>query len=153
MAQWKELLIEIKKIEEKYGSSLRNPVTDVEISKLQLDIQEKLGKLELPKSYVDFLKTANGLDFNGLVIYGVDVNLLDDHEGEELQGFVETNKIWHENDWQKQYIFFGDSDTAWYCLDLKKEIYHELDKPSGTLIQSYDSFDSMFNEAIQTALL
>ncbi|KAF0817662.1 MULTISPECIES: YrhA family protein [unclassified Cytobacillus] len=153
MAQWKELLIEIKKIEEKYGSSLRNPVTDVEISKLQLDIQEKLGKLELPKSYVDFLKTANGLDFNGLVIYGVDVNLLDDHEGEELQGFVETNKIWHENDWQKQYIFFGDSDTAWYCLDLKKEIYHALDKPSGTLIQAYDSFDSMFNEALQTALL
>lgn len=99
------------------------------------------------------MKTANGLDFNGLVIYGVDVNLLDDHEGEELQGFVETNKIWHENDWQKQYIFFGDSDTAWYCLDLKKEIYHALDKPSGTLIQAYDSFDSMFNEALQTALL
>lgn len=52
-----------KKIEEKYGSSLRNPVTDVEISKLQLDIQEKLGNIELPKSYVDFLKTVNGLDF------------------------------------------------------------------------------------------
>ncbi|WP_242061800.1 SMI1/KNR4 family protein [Cytobacillus firmus] len=52
-----------KKIEEKYGSSLRIPVTDVEISKLQLDIQEKLGNIELPKSYVDFLKTVNGLDF------------------------------------------------------------------------------------------
>ncbi|MEK3822462.1 YrhA family protein [Cytobacillus sp. FSL W8-0315] len=153
MAQWKKLLFEIKKIEEKYGSSLRNPVTDVEIRNLQLEIQEKLGNIELPKSFEDFLKTVNGLDFNGLVIYGVDEHLFDGQEGEDLQGFVETNEIWYENDWQKQYMFFGDSDTAWYCLDLQKEIYLELDKPSGTLIQSFDSFDSMLTEAFQTTLL
>ncbi|MGN7177810.1 SMI1 / KNR4 family protein [Paenibacillus sp. FSL R5-0490] len=153
MAQWKELLIQIKKIEKKYGSSLRNPVTDVEISKLQLDIQEKLGNIELPKSYVEFLKTVNGLDFNGLVIYGVDEHLLDDQEVEDLQGFVDTNEIWYENEWQKQYIFWGESDTAWYCLDLHKEIYLELDKPSGTQIQSFESFDSMLTEALQTTLL
>ncbi len=33
MTQWKELLVEIEKIEEKYGSSLRNPVSDIEIKK------------------------------------------------------------------------------------------------------------------------
>ena len=152
MAQWKELLNEIKKIEGKYGSSLRNPVSDVEIRNLQLEIQEKLGNIELPKSFEDFLKTVNGLDFNGLVIYGVDEHLLDDQEGEDLQGFVETNEIWYENDWQKQYMFFGDSDTAWYCLELQKARFLELDKPSGSIIQSFDSFDSMLSEALQTAL-
>lgn len=80
-----------KKIEEKYESSLRNPVTDVEISKLQLDIQKKLGNIELPKSYVVFLITVNGLDFNELVIYGVHEHLLVDQEVEDLQGFVDTN--------------------------------------------------------------
>ncbi|XKF72273.1 YrhA family protein [Cytobacillus firmus] len=78
-------------MEEKYGSSLRNPVTDVEISKLQLDIQKKLGNIELPKSYVVFLITVNGLDFNELVIYGVHEHLLVDQEVEDLQGFVDTN--------------------------------------------------------------
>ncbi len=104
-------------------------------------------------SYVDFLKTVNGLDFNGLIIYGVDEHLLDDQEVEDLQGFVETNEIWYENDWQKQYIFFGDFDTDWYCLDLQEEASLELDKPSGTLIQTYDSFESMLTKAFQATLL
>ncbi|MDA6131528.1 YrhA family protein, partial [Escherichia coli] len=60
--------------------------------------------------------------------------------------------IWYENDWQKQYMFFGDSDTAWYCLELQKARFLELDKPSGSIIQSFDSFDSMLSEALQTAL-
>ncbi|MDD9313823.1 hypothetical protein PUS82_21460 [Cytobacillus firmus] len=61
------------------------------MSKLQLDIQKKLGNIELPKSYVVFLITVNGLDFNELVIYGVHEHLLVDQEVEDLQGFVDTN--------------------------------------------------------------
>lgn len=58
---------------------------------MQLDIQKKLGNIELPKSYVVFLITVNGLDFNELVIYGVHEHLLVDQEVEDLQGFVDTN--------------------------------------------------------------
>ncbi|MED1943218.1 hypothetical protein [Cytobacillus firmus] len=61
------------------------------MSRLQLDIQKKLGNIELPKSYVVFLITVNGLDFNELVIYGVHEHLLVDQEVEDLQGFVDTN--------------------------------------------------------------
>lgn len=152
MSQWKDFLIEIEKIEKKYGSSLRNPASDTEILKMKQNIQQKLGIIELPNSYIEFLKKINGLDFNGLIIYGVD-EVLQDDEVEEIQGFIETNEIWYENDWQKQYIFFGDSDTAWYCYDLNENIYVEIDKPSGTLIQSFDSFDSMLSNGLKTVLL
>ena len=153
MAQWKELLMDIKKIEEKYGSSLRNPVSDNEIKKLLQLVHEKVGNIPLPESYIDFLKSVNGLDFNGLIIYGVDEELLGEQNREDLQGFVETNEIWHENESQKQYVFFGESDIAWFCFDLKQDIYLELYKPSGTLIQSFNSFEFMLCEAIQTTLL
>ncbi|WP_397537125.1 YrhA family protein [Rummeliibacillus pycnus] len=153
MPQWKDLLIEIEEIEKKYGSSLRNPASDTEIIKMNHNIQQKLGNIVLPKSYIEFLKKINGLDFNGLVIYGVDDVLLDKEEDEDIHGFIETNELWYENDWQKQYIFFGDSDTAWYCYDLKESVYVELDKPSGTLIQSFESFDSMLSDALETILL
>ena len=153
MPQWKDLLIEIEKIEKKYGSSLRNPASDTEIIKMNHNIQQKLGNIILPKSYIELLKIINGLDFNGLVIYGVDEVLLDKEVDENIHGFIETNELWDENDWQKQYIFFGDSDTAWYCYDLKESVYVELDKPSGTLIQSFESFDSMLSDAFETILL
>lgn len=153
MPQWKDLLIEIEKIEGKYGSSLRNPASDTEIIKMNHNIQQKLGNIVLPKSYIEFLKKINGLDFNGLVIYGVDEVLLDKEVDEDINGFIETNELWYENDWQKQYIFFGDSDTAWYCYDRKESVFVELDKPSGTFIQSFDSFDSMLSDAFETILL
>ena len=153
MPQWKELLIKIEKIEEKYGSSLRNPASDTEIIKMNHNIQQKLGNIVIPESYIEFLKKINGLDFNGLVIYGVDKILLDKEVDEDIHGFIETNELWYENDWQKQYIFFGDSDTAWYCYDQKEIVYVELDKPSGTLIQSFESFDSMLSDALETILL
>jgi len=116
-------------------------------------IQEKLGNIILPETYVEFLSIVNGLDFNGLVIYGVDKELLNQEVDEDVHGFIETNEIWYENDWQKKYIFFGDSDTAWYCYNLIDDEYAELDKPSGTLIQSFDSFDIMLNAALETSLL
>lgn len=153
MPQWKDSLIEIEKIEEKYGSTLRNPALDTEIVKMNYNIHQKLGDIVLPESYIEFLKKINGLDFNGLVIYGVDKVLLDKEVEEDIHGFIETNELWYENDWQKQYIFFGDSDTAWYCYDQKESVYVELDKPSGTLIQSFESFDSMLSDALKTILL
>ena len=92
MPQSKDLLIEIEKIEEKYGSSLRNAATDTEIIKINHNIQRKIGNIELPESYIEFLKKINGLDFNGLVIYGVDKVLLDKGVDEDIHGFVMTKK-------------------------------------------------------------
>ncbi|MGG4491314.1 YrhA family protein [Metabacillus idriensis] len=152
MPKWKELLIEISRIEEKYGSSLRNPALDTEIQKLKENTQKELGNIHFFESYIKFLKKANGLDFNGLVVYGVDKILLEKEIDDNIDGFIETNLTWHENDWQKQYVFFGDSDTVWYCYDLNKGTWLELDKPSGTVIQSFDNFDSMFDDALETSL-
>ncbi|WP_340371992.1 YrhA family protein [Peribacillus sp. FSL E2-0218] len=153
MPQWKDLLIEVEKIEGKYDGSLRNSVSNSEIIKMKQTIQQKLGNIIIPESYIEFLKKVNGLDFNGLVIYGVDETLLDNEVDEEVQGFIETNEFWYENDWQKQYIFMGDSDIAWFCYDLNERVYVELDKPSGTLIQFFDSFDSMLSDALEASLL
>ncbi len=153
MLQWEKLVGEIRKTEEKYGSSLRRPVADAEIIKMNHKIKDELGDVVLPSSYIEFLKNINGLDFNGLVIYGVDEKFLDSKLEEDSQGFIETNRLWYENEWQKQYLFFGDSDTAWYCYDQKEDLYVELDKPSGTLIESFESFDTMLSNALETALL
>ncbi|WP_163583474.1 YrhA family protein [Gracilibacillus saliphilus] len=153
MPQWKDLLIEIEKIEVKYGGSLRHPASATEVIRMNSNIPDKLGNITLPDSYIEFLKKINGLDFNGLVIYGVDKALLDREVDQEIYGFIETNELWYENHWQKQYIFFGDSDTAWYCYDVKDSVYVELDKPSGTVIQSFENFDSMLSDAFETVLL
>ena len=61
--------------------------------------------------------------------------------------------IWHENEWQRKYIFFGDSNTSWYTYDLLTNKYYELDKPYGKIVDEFDNIDllvdKLFGDALQ----
>ncbi|MEC3755977.1 YrhA family protein [Bacillus halotolerans] len=149
---WVNLLEEIGKTEAKYGDELNAPVTDQEIRNFEAAVLGKFPVNEIPSGYKKFLQTVNGLDFNGLVIYGLDQELLRGENDEEVYGFIETNEQWHENDEQKKYLFFGDSDTAWYCLDVIENEYLELDKPSGTLMNKFNDFNAMLADALKVSL-
>ncbi|MFF2881525.1 YrhA family protein [Bacillus toyonensis] len=149
---WKNLILEIEKIEKSFNDKLNTPATDTEVHRLRKHVKEKFN-VDLPSEYEEFLKTVNGLDFNGLVIYGVDPSLLDTERDEQICGFIDTNEIWYENEFQKEYLFFGDSSIAWFCKNLSDGTYLELDKPSGTVMKTYNDFNTMLEEALKTALL
>ncbi|UTL74486.1 YrhA family protein [Bacillus halotolerans] len=149
---WVNLLEEIRKTEAKYGDELNSPVIDQEIRNFEEAVLGKFPVNEIPLEYKKFLQTVNGLDFNGLVIYGLDQELLREENDEEVYGFIETNEQWHENDEQIKYLFFGDSDTAWYCLDVIENEYLDLDKPSGTLMNKFNDFNAMLADALKVSL-
>jgi hypothetical protein len=149
---WEKLLSDIRKIEQKYGDSLNNPASNEQVEVFKNAVREKF-KYALPEQYIKFLRTVNGLEFNGFTIYGVDSSLSEGEANQSITGHIETNEIWYENEEQRQYMFFGDSNISWYCLDISKGIYVELDKPSGTLMHVYKDFDSMLEKALTDSLL
>lgn len=73
---WKKLLSDIRKIEEKYGDSLNTPASNEQIEILTKTVKEKFNNV-LPEEYINFLKTVNGLEFNGFIFHGVDSSLID----------------------------------------------------------------------------
>lgn len=149
---WELFLSEIQKIEERYGGVLRKPAKIQELTKMKQEFELKFRHFEVSDRYIEFLKIANGLDFNGLVLYGVDRELQEPETDDEVQGFIEMNELWYENEWQQQYVFFGDSDSAWYCYDRMNRVFVELDKPSGTVMNTFVDFDTMLEEALKTSL-
>lgn len=149
---WEELLLSIRKIEEKYGDTLNIPASSEQIEIFEKTVKEKFNH-DLPEQYVDFLKTVNGLEFNGFVFYGVDSSLFEVQDNRKVYGYVATNEIWYENEHQKQYMFFGESNISWYCFDLLNKIYVELDNPSGTIMHTYTDFNSMLEKALKDSLL
>ncbi|MFF2241581.1 YrhA family protein [Bacillus thuringiensis] len=149
---WKNLILEIEKIEKSFNDKLNTPVTDSEVKKLR-ERMKKNFNVDLPSEYEEFLKTVNGLDFNGLVLYGVDSYLLDTERDESICGLIETNEIWYENEFQKEYLFFGNSNIAWFCKNISEGTYLELDKPSGTVMNTYNDFNTMLEEALKITLL
>ncbi|EMI9088935.1 MULTISPECIES: YrhA family protein [Bacillus] len=149
---WKNLILEIGDILKSVNFNLNTPATDTEVHRLRKHVKEKFN-VDLPSEYEEFLKTVNGLDFDGLVLYGVDSPLLETEKDEHICGFIDTNEIWYENEFQKEYLFFGDSNIAWFCKNLSDGTYLELDKPSGTVMKIYNDFDTMLEEALKITLL
>lgn len=149
---WENLILEIEKIEKSFNDKLNTPATDTEVQKLRERVKKSFN-VDLPSEYEEFLKTVNGLDFNGLVIYGVDSSLLETDRDEPICGLIDTNEIWYENEFQKEYLFLGDSNIAWFCKNLSDGTYLELDKPSGTLMKTYSDFNTMLEEALKICLL
>jgi hypothetical protein len=147
----REQLRQIEKNLEKYGEKLQPPATAKAIEHLRKQAKKRYNA-DLPEQYIDFLRTVNGLDFNGLTIYSADNPMQDDSSTESVYGFIESNEVWHENEWQRKYLFFGDSDIGWYCINLDTGLYEEQDKPSGTVMKTFKDFVSMLESAVQRRL-
>jgi hypothetical protein len=149
---WRNLLLEVRKIEEKYGGSLNKPALREQVDVFEKAVQKKFNYI-LPDSYIKFLATVNGFEFNGFIVYGVDGLLFNGVENKFTPGYIESNEDWYENKEQQQYMFFGDSSISWYCLDIEKGIYVELDKPSGTIMHEYENFDVMLAKVLKDSLI
>ena len=109
-------------------------------------------ELRLPDEYLEVLKFINGLEFNGFILYGIDEYLLDFKPHQTVNGFIECNKVWYENEWQKKYIFLGESSVAWYVYDLEERKYYELDNPSGSLMEEFDNPEDLLEKFMADAL-
>lgn len=148
---WKTKLQEIVQEKNLYGEKINIGATE---SKIQLFIKAVKAELnvDLPNEYVKVLEVINGLEFNGFILYGIDQKLLDQEQNEGIYGLIEYNKIWYENEWQKQYIFLGESSISWYVYDLAQHKFCELDNPSGSEMEVFNNLDCMLEKLLSDAL-
>lgn len=135
----------------KYGDKINDGVLEKDL-KLFVDIFEKNFNVILPNDYLDFLKNFNGIEFNGFIIYGVDKDLLSITTHNHINGLIEFNTIFYENEYQKKYIFLGENNISWYVYDIKLGVYFELDNPSGTKINEFANFKDMLKSFIEHAI-
>ncbi|HFU7057208.1 YrhA family protein [Bacillus cereus group sp. RP37] len=149
---WREKINHISKIGKKRNRKLNLPINEKELSKFRKSVVEKFGEDVLPQQYYEFLQTVNGIEFNGLIIYGIDQSFLDFKPINQVDSFFDANEIWESIKDEEELIFFGDSDIAWYCYNVSKKKFVELDKPSGEHMETFCDFDTMLKSALSAAI-
>ena len=122
---WKERLEEIRQEEKRYGQDINCGISE-----------EEAGT---------FIKV-------GFILYGVDEPLLNEAPNQHINGLIDCNKVWYENEWQKQYLFLGEGSISWYVYDLKTKMYYELDNPSGEISEEFHDFERMLDKMLEDAL-
>ncbi|MCM3359025.1 MAG: YrhA family protein [Psychrobacillus sp.] len=146
---WREQVRQISQIR---GEKLNLPTNKNELSRFRKSVEEKFGEDILPQQYYEFLQTINGFEFNGLIVYGIDPNFLDSIPLNQVDSFFDANEVWEAIKEEDELIFFGDSDIAWYCYNISKKEFVELDKPSGEHMETFNDFNHMLESALSSAL-
>ncbi|MFJ5772512.1 YrhA family protein [Psychrobacillus sp. NPDC093180] len=149
---WREQVNQIAKIREKRNRKLNLPINQHELSRFRKSVVEKFGEDILPQQYYEYLQTVNGIEFNGLKIYGIDKVFLDTKQINQVDSFFDANETWESIKGEDKLIFLGDSDIAWFCYNVSTKIFVELDKPSGEHMESFRDFDVMLESAFATVL-
>ena len=149
---WLDKLEEIRQVSAKFGDTLNEGITDKELEALMSGVEEEL-QISLPEAYIDVIKCINGLEFNGFILYGADTEMLENVPNQRINGLIDNNKVWYDNEWEKKYLFLGDSSISWYVYEVENGRYLELDKPSGDEMQEFSCLDEMLKKILTDALL
>lgn len=148
---WKDKLKEIIQEKKIYGEKVNIGATEEEIAIFFKEAKTELN-VDLPNEYASILELVNGLEFNGFILYGIDQILSCKQPNQSINGLIEYNKIWYENEWQKKYIFIGESNISWYVYDFVECKYVELDNPSGRENEAFPSLECMIEKMLSDAL-
>lgn len=148
---WKDKLQEIIQEKKIYGEKVNIGATEEEIEIFFKKAKDELN-VDLPNDYAKILELVNGVEFNGFILYGIDQNLLSMQPNQSINGLIEYNKIWYENEWQKKCIFIGESNISWYVYDFAECKYVELDNPSGRENEVFSSLEYMVEKILSDAL-
>ncbi|MBC1436122.1 SMI1 / KNR4 family protein [Listeria rocourtiae] len=140
-----DILKQIAEEQKSFDEAPELPATEAEILELKKQIVNDQSRDIWFSDYAAFLKIRNGLDYDGLVIYNANIN-------DENNGFIVANEIWNENEWEDDYIFFGDSSISWYCYSKRKNTFMELDKPSGDVVNNFSSLNELLEFALKNIL-
>lgn len=137
--------------EKRYGEKVNNGATKEEIAMFLEEAKARL-RADFPGDYVKILEQVNGLEFNGFILYGIDQYLLSKQPNQSINGLIENNKYWYENEWLQEYIFIGESGISWYAYHLTEGEYVELDSPSGEKIEEFSNLACMVERVLSEAL-
>jgi hypothetical protein len=112
-----DLLRRIQADQRKHGDAIRPAAGDAQIARLKRLAREVFAA-DLPDGYLDFLRRSDGLDYNGVVIYGCAASP-EQPAGNFWQDFVAANQAWRDNPANAALLIFGDSDMDLYAFDLR----------------------------------
>jgi len=89
---------------------------------------------------------ADGLDWNGLVIYASKRSQLVG-SARTIEGFIEGNIDYRDFDNCSDYLIFGDDGTVLFALQTKTQKYQVVTIVGLTVLESFDSFDDLLSNA------
>lgn len=134
-----------------HGEVPQGPASAGEIDRLQAALHAEFGAV-LPRDYALFLRRANGLDYNGLVLYGATQTQAAPGPGGFWQGLGAANRLWREGPGHEALLILGETDLDLLTVTLAGAEPSLRDKVSGGLTSAFESVLDLLEAVISRRL-
>ncbi|HWU80681.1 MAG TPA: YrhA family protein [Caulobacter sp.] len=122
-----------------------------DINRLRTALHAEFGAV-LPQDYALFLRHANGLDYNGLVLYGATQSQAAPGPGGFWQGLCAANRLWREGPGHENLLVLGETDLDLLTVTLAGAEPSQRDKVSGDLARAFESVTDLLQAVISQRL-
>lgn len=148
---YQELLARVADEQRRFGSEPQPPATEEELQTVVQNGSKDLHT-ELPGDYLHFLRLNNGLDWNGVVIYGANRNPIAAHPDRSIADVVEMNLNYRDDPRFGDLLVLGSNGMDIYTFRISTDRYEIYDEVPHELIESFPTFDELMSKALTRSL-
>jgi hypothetical protein len=134
-----------------YGERLQPPCSSESLEKLRHPTELELGG-DLPDAYLRFLAKADGLDWNGLVVYGSERSPILGYSDRFIDGFVEANLDFRDHEPLNGFYVFAEDGVALYTQRIPTEQFEIILSVGLSSLETFPSFDALLVDAFSAHL-
>ena len=131
------------------GEAVQTAAGEDQIEALRDALRREFGAA-LPEDYAEMLRRADGMDFDGLVLYGSWQSEANPGPGGFWQGLIVANTMWREGLGRKGYLVLGETDIDLLTIALDGSNPVLRDKVSGDVNESFRSVGAAIQHLLAT---
>jgi hypothetical protein len=131
------------------GETVQAGADEARITALRTALQREFGAT-LPDDYAALLRRSDGVDFDGLVLYGSWQSEATPGPGGFWQGLVAANKLWREGPGHEAYLVLGETDIDLFTVALDGGNPVLRDKVSGDVNETFPSVGAAIQQLLAT---
>lgn len=148
---YQQLLTRVAEEQRRFGSEPQPPATEAQIQRV-VERASKDLRTELPGDYLHFLRLTNGLDWNGVVIYGAGTNPIAAHPDRSIPDIIEMNLNYRDDPRFADLLVLGSNAMDIYNYNISTGRYEIYDEVPHELIEAFPTFDDLMSKALSRSL-
>lgn len=138
---YQNLLHEVSKQIASWGDTLEGPISRKELNKLNSDILVNYC-IPLPDDFIEFLNITNGLEFNGLIIFGSkNITVADPFKSELLEANITFHEV--ESYDLRKLLLIGETSSSVLTYDHNSNSYQLRDRIALDRLEEFSTFKEL----------
>lgn len=154
-ANLKAQLDSIQAVQQEFDHQMESPAPIDELVRLTTAARQQFRGYDVPQAYLNVLAVANGIEWNGCQLYASRDRTFLAGAGRikyAVRGLVEANEAWRALDYNRGYVYYGESGLDLYRHNLATDGFEICTRVGLTVVERLQTVDELLTRVFELML-